>query len=240
MAQTDERTFSLGSGLSVVTSGNFTFGHDAVLLAYFSKPKNGMKVCDFGTGCGIISLLLCRGCAGLSIDAVEIQPEAAALAQKSVEISSLCGKINVINDDFLECGGLVKNSYDLIVCNPPYKKAGTGRVSASPEQRAARHEGSVTPDSAAQRAYELLKDGGKFCVCHRPERLAELIVAMAGRRLEPKRVRFVQQRAGASPWLVLCEGRKNSKPGLIVEPPLILESENGAITDELKSIYGEY
>ena len=53
----------------------FRFGMDAVLLADFARVKNGMRVCDLGTGTGILPLLLSGRADGLHCDAVEIQPD---------------------------------------------------------------------------------------------------------------------------------------------------------------------
>ena len=55
--------------------------------------------------------------------------------------------------------------------------------------------------------------------------------------LEPKRLRFVCSRAGAAPSLILMEGRRGAKPGLTVQPPLVLARDDGKETDELRSIY---
>lgn len=239
----DEKLLSLGGGISIYTSKNHTFGHDAVLLANFAKFKSGAKICDFGTGCGIITLLFCRDKIytqkKIKIDAVEIQEEAAELTKKSVKFNNLNDIINIISDDFLSCD-LKKEYYDLIVCNPPYKKSGTGKISVSDSKKTARHENITNLESIIRRAFMLLKNGGSFCVCLRPERLAELLCLMHDNRIEPKRLRFVQQKNKNAAWLLLCEGKKNANPGLIIEPTLVLETVDGFLTDELKNIYGEF
>ena len=55
--------------------------------------------------------------------------------------------------------------------------------------------------------------------------------------LEPKRMRFVSQRAESAPSLVLVEGRRGGRPGLIVEPPLILQDAEGRESGEVRRIY---
>ena len=67
----------------------FCFGSDAVLLSRFAKPKKGARVLDLCTGTGIIPVLL-WGLNELSgIDAVEIVPEVANMAQRTMELNNV-------------------------------------------------------------------------------------------------------------------------------------------------------
>lgn len=50
---------------------------------------------------------------------------------------------------------------------------------------------------------------------------------MSASGIEPKRLRLVCPRAEAAPSLVLVEGRRGGKPGLKIEPPLILSAPEG-------------
>ncbi|MDE6768026.1 MAG: methyltransferase, partial [Eubacterium sp.] len=93
---------------------------------------------------------------------------------------------------------------------------------------------------AVKAAAYLLKYSGKFCMCHRPERLVDTIELMRKYKLEPKRLRFVQDRQGEQPFLFLIQGQKGAKPFLRVEPQLIIKKENGKFTEEMLDIYGSY
>ena len=73
-------------------------------------------------------------------------------------------------------------------------------------------------------AFHLLKDGGRLALCHRPERLAEVLNVLRAHRLEPKRLAFVKNRADAAPWLFLVEAQKNRKTGLRVEPDVLISA----------------
>ena len=77
-------------------------------------------------------------------------------------------------------------------------------------------------------------------MCNRPDRLFDTMDAMIRSGIEPKRLRMVQQRTDTKPWLFLIEGKKGAKPGLIIEPVLIVENEKGEYTPEMKYIYGEF
>ena len=60
---------------------------------------------------------------------------------------------------------------------------------------------------------------------------------MSAAGLEPKRMRLVAARPGAAPSLVLAEGRRGGKPGLTVEPTLLLREPDGSPTAEYRRIY---
>ncbi len=85
----------------------------------------------------------------------------------------------------------------------------------------------------------LLKFGGKFCVCLRPERLCELMCKMSAAGIEPKRLRTVSKRDGCAPWLVLVEGKRGGKPGMTVEPQLNIYDWD-EYSEYMKMLYSDY
>lgn len=222
----------LSNGVEIAVSPPHHFGADALLLAAFARPQKQDNVCDLGTGCGVIPFWwLSRGLLRHA-DGVDISPEAIALAQQSLQhnhgedsLSFLCGDWDKLTDV------LPQGVYDLVTCNPPYFPPGSGGVSADPMQRRIRHE----PDDAmlnrlCRSAGRLLKNGGRFALCHRPERLCDVLLALRSSGLEPKRLQLVHNRAETAPWLFLCESRKGGKPGLSILPPLLPASPD-AFTD---------
>lgn len=236
MLNENEKIESLGCGISIITTKNHKFGMDAVLLSNYTRIKKNSRVCEFGTGNGIIPLLWCREYHNFKVDAIEIQSEAAQIAKRSAQICGLSDIINIINDDFKTTTDLISDSYDIVVCNPPYKKIGTGPLSASEALKIANHEHYTTLEDVIKTASRLLKYSGSFYMCHRPERLADIFDIMRQNYIEPKRLRLVQQRANTRAMLLLCEGKKQAKVGLITDPVLIVE-DNGEYSAEMKEIY---
>ena len=214
------------------------FGADALFLARFASPRPGERVVDLGTGCGILPVLLLRDSAAAHVTGVEIQPAAAALARRSVARSGLDGRAAVLCASWTDLDGLLpREGFHLVVCNPPYFPPGSGRESASPAARLARHEQPGTLDEVVAAASRLLRFGGRFCLCHRPERLADVVAALRRRGLEPKRLRMVQHDAAGAPGLVLLECRRGGKPGLRAEPTLLLYGPDGRETAEHRRAY---
>ena len=230
----------LGGGRTVFVSERHGFGTDALLLARFAAPSRRAVCCDLGSGCGIIPLLWSRQPTG-PLTAVELQPEAAALIERAVEVNGLAGRLRVLCADLRALQGLLDaGSFDLVTMNPPYNAAGTGLLSAAEADRVARHETACTPEDLCAAAARLLKFGGRFCVCIRPERLTDYLCAMRMHGLEPKRLRPVAKRPERGPWLLLIEGRRGGRPGLRMEPTLFGHAADGGYSEEMKQIYGEY
>ena len=207
----------------------FPPGTDTFLLSSLPRLKPNLRVCDLGSGTGLLSLLLLQRQGDLTVTGVELQPEAAAL---------LTDRLAVRRGDLRNIRSLLPaGSFDLVVCNPPYYPARAGKLSPSPSLQAARAETACTLEDVCRAAGWLLRWGGALCLVHKPERLTDLLCALRFAALEPKRLRPVVRRAGDAPSLALLEARRGGKPGLAWEPPLILETAEGRPTEELDQIY---
>ena len=227
-------------GLRVIQRADaFRFGTDAVLLADFAAPRRHDRVCDLGTGTGIIPLLLYARENTLSADAVEIQPDMADMAARSMAMNGLNEKIRVLPGDLRSIRTLLPHArYDLVTCNPPYGKAGGTLLNPDASKRLARHEESCAIEDVACAAAWLLQNGGRLCCVFPAARMIELSDAMRKYRMAPKRIRMVHSRVEKAAHLCLMEGMLDARPGLIIEPPLVIYDENNAYTPELRRIYG--
>lgn len=229
----------LGKGFYVYVSGHHTFGTDAVLLNNFAHATAKDKMVDLGTGCGIIPLLSLRDKPLKSAVGVDISKEATDLAEKTKSELQL-ENFTVVNSDLKELKGKLEfGCHTLVTCNPPYKAPNAGLKNPDSVIEVARHEVACTLRDIISVGAKLLQTSGRFCICHRPERLAELMALMSEYKVEPKRLRLVCQRKGEEPWLVLLEGRRCGKTGLRIEPTLYVE-ENGSFSKEMIEIYGVY
>ena len=229
----------LGKDFYLYVNKNHTFGTDAVLLSNFATAKPKDKMVDLGTGCGIIPLLMLRDGLLSSAVGVDISEEAISLAQKTKEELNI-DRFTAINCDLKALKGKVEfGCHTLVTCNPPYKAPNAGLKNPNERLRVARHEVECTLRDIVEVSAKLLQTGGRLCMCHRPERLSELMRIMSECKVEPKRLRLVCQRKGEEPWLVLIEGKRCAKTGLRIEPTLYVE-EDGSFSKEMIEIYGAY
>ncbi len=219
-------------GLYVCRSEIHTFGTDAFLLTGFSRYHAKDRVCDLGTGCGIIPMLMQRDRPPRMIYAVDIQPEALQQLQSGIskcritpQIQPICADLRNLWDD-APLGQL-----ELVVCNPPYKANQAGILSDDPCKQIARHETMCNISDICEAAAKLLNYHGRLCLCCRPERLTDVMCAMRESGIEPKRLRFVCKTPDSPPWLFLLEGIKGGKPFLRMEPTLFVRSGDGMTSE---------
>lgn len=201
-------------GIDMATTKEYSFGGDALLLAEFASPKFRDNVLDLCTGCGVVPvMMMAKGFAG-KITAVDIQPGAVELCKMTVERGNLHERF------FPVCADLNKldfpaESFSLITVNPPYFVSGAGKENGTNSRDLARRESGCTLSQVTAVSARLLKYGGRLCMCHRPERLADVIFEMRKNRLEPKRLTFVNNATESKePWLILVEGRKGGHAGI--------------------------
>ena len=217
----------------------FCFGMDAVLLSGFAKVKEGEKVLDIGTGTGIIPILRAAKTPGQHFTGLEIQPESADMARRSVALNHLEEKISIVEGDVREADQLFSAaSFDVITSNPPYMTGSHGLVNPDMPKAIARHEICCTLEDLVSQTEKLLRPGGRFFMVHRPFRLAEIMTVLTAHHLEPKRMRLVYPFVDKEPNMVLLECIRGGKPRITVEKPLIVYKEPGVYQDEIYTIYG--
>lgn len=207
----NERFDDLGNGLQIIQHPDkYCFTSDAVALANTVKANTGETVIDLGTGSGIIAILVAAQTKAAQVIGVEIQPDMADMAQRSVKYNKLESRVEIFN---LKIQDAVKKfgneSTDIVVTNPPYRKIGSGETSENPSVKLSRSEAAVTLAEIITCAGKLLRFGGKFYMVHQSERLAEIFYLMKEKKIEPKILRFIH------PQTIIVEGIKGGKEGLI-------------------------
>lgn len=217
----------------------FCFGMDAVLLSGFAKAKEGDHVIDLGTGTGIIPILMEAKTKASNLVGLEIQPESADMAQRSVELNHLEKKIRIVTGDIREASSIFgAATFDVVTSNPPYMTEHHGITNEKSPKAIARHELLCTLEDVICQAAKLLRPGGSFYMVHRPFRLVDIMVLMREYHLEPKRMKLVYPYIDKDPNMVLIEGLRGGRPRMTVEKPLIVYKEPGVYTDEIYEIYG--
>lgn len=217
----------------------FCFGMDAVLLSGFAKVKKDGLVLDMGTGTGILPILLSAKTEAKHISALEIQPDSADMARRSVMLNDLTDRIEIVTGDIKEASSIFKKaSFDAVTCNPPYMIGKHGIANPEDAMAIARHEVLLTFEDVAREASLVLKPSGKLYLVHRPFRLAEIFATLQKYKLEPKRMQLVYPFVDKEPNMVLIEAVRGGKSRMEVEKPLIIYKQPGVYTDDIYEIYG--
>lgn len=217
----------------------FRFGMDAVLLSDFCSSGSRDRVADFGTGTGILSILLAAKNKALHIDAFEILQDMADMAKRSVIMNGLEEQIHIWNDDCANAPEqLGRNTLDAIIMNPPYYESGKTLLNPDPERAIARHQQQNTLDCFLYSAYLCLKGKGKLFLIYPTSGMLNLFESLRKRNLEPKRIRMIHPFSDKASNLFMVEAMKDAKPGLITDPPLLIYKDQGIYTAEIDRIYG--
>lgn len=150
-------------GLKIIQNPEkFCFGMDAVLLSGFAVVKECEIAIDLGTGTGILPILLSAKTRGQHFTGLEIQPESADMARRSVEYNKLSERIRIVEGDIKQAVSLFGASvFDVVTTNPPYMPYGHGLANPDMPKAIARHEIKCTLEDVVQASAKLLKPGGQ-------------------------------------------------------------------------------
>ena len=212
-----------------------TFGTDALLLAGYINGRYN-RGCEFGSGSGIISMLLLTRDKIKSTIALEVQKEYADLTERNASLNGLNERMQAVHTDIRDYKP--EGEFDIIYSNPPYMKTDSGRENIEKKKNIARHEVCGDISDFCKNARRMLKFGGCFAAVYRTDRLIDLIDAMRSNKLEPKRMTLVYADTKSEPSMVLIEGKAGGKPGVVVTAPLIIYSdeEHKFYTDDMNYI----
>lgn len=216
----------------------FRYGMDTVLLADFARIRPEDRVADFGSGSGVLPLLLMGRDKGAFFETFEILPEMAEMAGRTMEMNGVADRIRI---HVLDAGDAWKElpgcGIDAVVCNPPYGRPGA--VLKNPNERlaTARHQEPETLKRFLTSAYRILKGRGTISLTYPAEHMLDLMDRMRECHLEPKRFRLVYPFADRPAKLVMVEGVKDARPSLQPMAPMIIYEAEGTLTNELKSVY---
>ena len=199
----------------------YRFTSDSVLLSRFAKAKKGDVVADFCAGSGIVAYhfyaLNKNTVSGLSFTLFELQESLCALSKKTAvyngfdNFSFVCGRLQDIEEQYRE-------RFSLVLCNPPYEKGGF--ENADYQKAVCRKEITINLLDIAKAAAFALKFGGRLCMIHRADRLAEICYTLKAVNIEVKKIQFVGGRDGLKPYLVMIEGVKGGKSATEILPTI--------------------
>jgi tRNA1Val (adenine37-N6)-methyltransferase len=233
-----EDTFFNGRLRIKQSRSGYRYSIDAVLLAAFARVKLHDTVVDLGTGCGIISIMLAYRHPTVRVYGIEMQTALADLAVMNVKENGLEGRIHILQGDMKNIPSEgVPQTVDLVICNPPYRKIGSGRMNPNPQRATARHEITVSLAEVTQAAQKMLDKSGRAAMIYPAERAGDIIHTLKKQSIEPKCIRTVHSYADAEAKLLLIEGVKGGGSGLKIMPPLILYEADGRYTEEVQRMF---
>ncbi len=238
MIKNYERLEPLGGGLEIIQSSTqYRFTTDAVLLANVVSGVAGKNVADLGCGSGIISILLAGKKKPRHVLAVELQPQLADMASRSVAHNNLTDKITVLCGDMQHVCNQYRGQFDCVVCNPPYRKVGSGEVQLDSHLAICRHEIAIDLAGVIASGATMLNNRGSMYIVHQSVRLAEICYTYKQYGLEPKDIYPISTTEGKPPSLVIVRGVLGGAVDCTVHNSIVICDKQGNYTPLVASYY---
>jgi len=221
----------------------YRYSVDSVLIAHFLKIHANDSILDLGTGCGIISLILLYRWGNMleKVTGIELQKSLASIACKNFSENGVDNIGEIINGDIKNILDHVPpESYQKVVCNPPFYLPSTGRQNKNEEATLARHQILATLADFLSAAAAAVKNRGEVYFVYPAELIGEFISLARSYNLEVKRMQFVysypHETNGAR--LVLIQCTKNGGVHTEIMVPLYIFCEkNGVFSTEMQKCY---
>jgi tRNA1Val (adenine37-N6)-methyltransferase len=168
----------------------------ACILGAWAGSGRPHHILDIGAGTGLLSLMMAQRFEKSLIDAVEIDPVAAAQAKDNVERSKWDGRTSVYCEDIRNFQSRKDFKYDLIVSNPPFFNNQT--PSLDEKKNLARHGYALTLKQLAAKVSSLLCSSGHFYVLLPEEESDDMQSNLKNHHLYPFCRLSVYNRPGSS------------------------------------------
>jgi tRNA1Val (adenine37-N6)-methyltransferase len=221
----------------------YRFSIDSVLIAHFVEVKQNDRILDLGTGSGIISMILMYRFRDRvrEVVGIEVQPTLYELSMKNFQANGLEQIGRIIQGDIKKIAKLIKpESFDKIVCNPPFYEPASGRTSKNPEALIARHQVLATLEDFLKASAFAVKNGGTVFFVYPADQVCDFIFFANKLRLQVKKIQFIYSypHKTATARLVLIQCLKNGGVGAEILPPFYVYCEkNGLFSPEIQCFY---
>ena len=236
----NERINEINENLRLIEKkDSLTFGTDAYLLSAYLPKRQRMIGVELGCGSGVISLLALTKKKCQHVYGIEVQEDIASVAKRNGELNTLDKAFSVINKDLRNVSiSDIGNEVDFVFSNPPYMKNDSGKANENDFKNISRHEVCGEIEDFCKCARLLLKHGGSFYAVYRPDRMIDLIYGMRNNGIEPKRLTFIHANTHTPPSLLLIQGKKGGKSGLVIDKPIYIYKDGTTeYTEEFSRIY---
>lgn len=217
----------------------YRYGIDSLLLARFADLRPTDRLCDLGSGVGILALWALTRRKVEKAVAIEVQRELAELALKNAEVLGVKSRLEVFHENWKRVKSFLKpHGFHVVISNPPYRKALSGKAPPDLSKAIAKHEIEGTMSDLVKAAGYLMKPSGRFCLMYPPIRLEELIVELHRAKLKVQRMGFIHPYRDRPATLVMVEAVRSMERELKVESPIVVYRDADHYTPEVEAWVG--
>jgi tRNA1(Val) A37 N6-methylase TrmN6 len=154
-------------------------GHDAMLLAAATPARPGDRVADLGSGVGAAGLAVAKRVGGIELVLAEIDERLVELARANARVNAVTAEALVLDvtstAERYASAGLVPDSVDVVIMNPPFNDAPRHRASPDKARELAHVAAAETLQGWIHAARRILKSGGNLVMIWRADGIAEVL-----------------------------------------------------------------
>ncbi|EJF78254.1 hypothetical protein ME7_00245 [Bartonella birtlesii LL-WM9] len=207
-------------------------GMDAMLLASLVPTNLNGKVVDLGAGAGAAGLAVASRCSQVHVTLVERSSFMASYAQKTLMLKQnekFAERICLLKADVTLKGknrlkaGLVDNSFDFAIMNPPFNNPADRKT---PDEQ--KSEAHVMPEAMFDHwfrsAAAIVKPSGYLGLIARPQSLNDILYALEG-RFGGICIIPIHARAKTAAIRILCYAKRGSRAALSILPALVIHED---------------
>ena len=211
---------------------------DPVFLSAHVTPEKGKKLLDIGTGSGIMAMILAFKYPDIHITGVEIQKELAAIARDNVILNHMEKNISILQKNIKKTAlSHINGTQDIIIANPPYRKAGSARINPDMQKAIARHEIKLSLGELAECVKKFLSPQGKFYIIYPAERLSDLVSTLCRYQINPGQIRFIHTNKNTMAKRVIIKCINNGGQPVKILPPLYVYEKKGTWSNEVAAMF---
>lgn len=212
-------------------------GTDGVILGAWTVVDGAVSVLDIGTGTGLLALMLAQRSEILTVNALELDRDAAVQAAQNVAGSRFHDRITVLNVDFREFDPGRELYYDLVICNPPYFIASQKPVNR--ERSLARHTETLSLSDIFTGSAGLLSARGRLSMIIPAEGYARAAEEAGQAGLHPARILYVHPLPNAEPKRICIEFSRKEQ-ALVTEKMVLETGERHAWTENYRLLTRDF
>ena len=208
---------------------------DACLLGAAADLAGATRVLDLGTGTGLLALMAAQRAPAATVEAIEIDPAAAAQAARNAAASPWAARVRVRPLSLAAYAAALPPAFSHIICNPPFFRRSLAPPDAA--RARARHAGggSLTFEEIVAFAAKFLEPAGTLTVLLPPPEMAHFAEAALAAGLPPQARLTVRHRPGGRVTRVIGQFGRGAA-GAVRASSLTIQDADGAYSAAFRAL----